>query len=97
MEVEINLDSTLEVEALVQVSNRLQDLVDVDVTGLSDKYVIMYDAATEKYKFVNPDTILEAAAGTETTQPGLVGYATTFLNTLDADLDNRIDVDAGTF
>jgi hypothetical protein len=97
MEVEINLDSTLEVEALVQVSNRLQDLIDVDVTDLSDKYVIMYDAATEKYKFVNPDTILEAAAGTELTQPGLVGYATTFLNTLDSDLDNRIDVDAGTF
>lgn len=94
---DIQLDSTLEVEALVNVSNRFEDLVDVDSSNVSDKYVVMYDSATQKYKLVNPDAVLNAAAGTETTQPGLVGYATTFLNQLDIDLDNRIDVDAGTF
>jgi len=50
-----------------------------------------------KNKLVNPDEVLNAAAGTETIQPGLVGYATTFLNRMDIDLDNKIDVDAGTF
>ena len=46
---------------------------------------------------MNPDEVLNASAETETIQPGLVGYATTFLNRLDTDLDNRIDLDAGTF
>lgn len=97
MEIEINLESTLEVEALVQVANRLEDLVDIDASDVHDKYVIMYDATSQKYKLVNPDALLNAAAGTETLQPGLVGYASTFLSALDTDLDNKIDVDAGTF
>lgn len=96
MEIEINLESTLEVEALTQVANRLTDLIDIDATDVHDKYVIMYDATSQTYKLVNPDALLNAAA-TETIQPGLVGYASTFLNALDANLDNKIDVDAGTF
>jgi hypothetical protein len=57
----------------------------------------MYDADIKRIKFVNPDEVLNAAAETETTQPGLVGFATAFLNELDIDLDNRIDIDAGQF
>lgn len=97
MEIEVNLSSSLEVEVLSQVSNRFEDLIDVDTTNVSDKYVLMYNSTTQKYTFVNPDEVLNAAAATETNQPGLVGYATTFLNRMDIDLDNRIDLDAGTF
>jgi hypothetical protein len=43
---------------------------------------------------VNPDTILSASSNTETTQPGL---PSDFINTLDVDLDNKIDLDAGNF
>ena len=96
MEIEINLSSTLDVEVLSQVANRFSDLADVDTDGVSDKYVVMYDATTQTYKLVNPDAVLNASV-TETVQPGLVGYASTFLNELDTGLDNRIDVDAGTF
>lgn len=96
MEIEINLSSNLDVEVLSQVANRFSDLADVDTNGVSDKYVVMYDATTQTYKLVNPDQILNAAA-TEPVQPGLVGYASTFLSQLDTDLDNKIDVDAGTF
>jgi hypothetical protein len=64
---------------------------------MKDKYVLMYDDTIKKIKFVNPDEVLNAAAETETTQPGLVGFATSFLNELDVDLDNRIDMDAGQF
>ena len=78
------------------MANRLTDLIDIDATDVHDKYVIMYDATSQTYKLVNPDALLNAAA-TETIQPGLVGYASTFLNALDANLDNKIDVDAGTF
>ncbi len=97
MEIEINLSSSLEVEVLSQVSNRFEDLIDVDTTNVGDKYVLMYNSTTQKYTLVNPDEVLNAAAATETRQPGLVGYATTFLDRMDIDLDNRIDLDAGTF
>jgi hypothetical protein len=80
------------------VAERLSDLNDVSVSDLSskDQYVLVYDAATQKYRLVNPDQVLNAAA-TEPNQPGLVGYATSFLDRMDIDLDDRIDVDAGTF
>lgn len=81
----------------VQVPARFQDLLDFDPTNKNDKYVIMYNGATGKYQLVNPDEVLNAAASTETLQPGLVGFATAFLDRVDIDLDNRIDVDAGTF
>ena len=50
MEIEVQLSSTLEVEALVNVANRLEDLIDVDATNVNDKYVIMYDSTAQKYK-----------------------------------------------
>jgi hypothetical protein len=81
----------------VQVPARFQDLIDFDPTNKNDKYVIMFNGATQKYELVNPDEVLNAAASTETLQPGLVGFATAFLDRVDIDLDDRIDVDAGTF
>lgn len=76
---------------------RIQDLVDFDNTNNNDKYVMVYDSSIQKFKMVNPDEVLNYAAGTETIQPGLVGYANTFLDRLDTDLDDKIDLDAGTF
>lgn len=83
----------------LQVPARLEDLIDVSVdpNNKKDKYVLMYDVNLNKYKLVNPDDVLNAAAQTETTQPGLVGFATDFLDRVDIDLDNRIDLDAGSF
>ena len=72
----------------------LNELLDVDVSGVGDKYVIMYNATTGKYTAVNPDLVLSAASNTETTQPGLPND---FINNLDVDLDDKIDLDAGTF
>lgn len=83
----------------LQVPANLQDLLDVQINNdnKKDKYVLMYDVTLNKYKLVNPDEVLDAAAATETTQPGLVGFATAFLDRVDIDLDDRIDLDAGTF
>lgn len=75
----------------------LDELTDVEISGTNDKYVLMYDASTGKWRDVNPDEVLNAAASTETIQPGLVGFATAFLDRVDIDLDDRIDLDAGTF
>jgi hypothetical protein len=77
----------------VIMARTLDELLDVDVSGVSDKYVIMYDASTQKYTAVNPDDILSATV-TEPTSPGL---PSDFKDQLDVDLDDRIDLDAGTF
>ena len=78
----------------VIMARTLDDLLDVDVSGVSDKYVIMYDASTQKYIAVNPDEVLSASSTTETTQPGL---PSDFKDQLDTDLDDRIDLDGGTW
>jgi len=87
-----NLSYKLEITPM-----NLDELTDVEISGANDKYVLMYDASSGKWKDVNPDVVLNAAAATETTQPGLVGYATAFLDRVDIDLDDRIDLDAGSF
>lgn len=88
----VSLSSKIEIMPV-----KLSELTDVQISGNRDQYVLMYDAASGKWKDVNPDLVLNAAASTETTQPGLVGYATAFLDRVDIDLDDRIDLDAGTF
>jgi hypothetical protein len=78
----------------VIMARNLSELLDVDIVGKSDKYVLMYDNATKKWTAVNPDEVLSAASTTETTQPGL---PTNFVDELDVDLDDKIDLDAGSF
>jgi hypothetical protein len=77
----------------VQVPAKFEDLADFDPDGLQDSYVIMYDANTQKYKAVNPDLVLSRAIS-ETTSPGI---PTAFIDQLDIELDDKIDLDAGTF
>ena len=80
----------------IQVPAKLQDLVDVDIkdNDKKDKYVLMYNAEENEYRLVNPDEVLSASSNTETSQPGLPND---FVNTLDVDLDNKIDIDGGEF
>ena len=78
----------------IEMPQNLDELTDVEISGNNDKYVLMYDASSGKWRDVNPDAVLSAASNTETTQPGLPGD---FVNTLDVDLDNKIDLDAGGF
>lgn len=94
--IELTTESILEVNS-APTAMRIKDLIDFDNTNNNDKYVMVYDSSIEKFKMVNPDEVLNYAAGTETIQPGLVGYANTFLDRLDTDLDDKIDLDAGTF
>jgi hypothetical protein len=83
-----NLVSKIEI-----MPQNLDELTDVEISGNNDKYVLMYDAASGKWKDRNPDEVLSAAT-TEPIQPGLPAD---FENQLDIDLDDRIDLDAGSF
>lgn len=77
----------------VALEGRFRDLLDVNVSGVSDKYFIMYDATTQKYVAVNPDTLLVSAVE----EPSSPGLPSQFINQLDTDLDNKIDMDGGTW
>jgi hypothetical protein len=98
IQVKFNNNNQQKIKATVAsgviVARTLEELLDVDLTDVKDKYVIMYDANTGKYTAVNPDDVLSASSTTETTQPGL---PTNFIDTLDTDLDDKIDLDAGTW
>lgn len=78
---------------IIAMPVNLNDLADVEISGTNDNYVLMYDEASGKWIDVNPDEVLSAAT-TEPIQPGL---PTDFKNQLDVDLDDRIDLDAGSF
>jgi len=94
MTYQIKVKSKQNVKATVAIMARnLKELLDVDVSGVSDKYVIMYDATTQKYTAVNPDEVLSAAV-TEETQPGLPQIAITNLVT---DLTDAGITDGGGF
>lgn len=71
----------------------LHELYDVNITGDINQYVLMYDSASGKWRNVNPDVVISAAT-TEPTQPGL---PQDFIDSLDIELDNKIDLDAGSF
>tara|TARA_B100001248_G_scaffold153133_1_gene115144 strand:- start:125 stop:538 length:414 start_codon:yes stop_codon:yes gene_type:complete len=84
------------------VSN-LRDLGDVDVTAIpsgssaGDKFVLTFDASNNKFTFVNPDAVVDAAVGVGATYPSPVGLSTQTIDYLDTALDDKIDLDAGTF
>ena len=86
----------------LSVSN-LRDLGDVDSTAIpsgssaGDKFVLTYDASNNRFTFVNPDTVIDNAVGVGATDPSPVGLSSDTINYLDTALDDKIDLDAGTF
>lgn len=84
------------------VSN-LRDLADVDSTAIpsgssaGDKFVLTFDASNNRFTFVNPDTVIDNAVGVGATFPPPVGLSTQTIDYLDTVLDDKIDLDAGTF
>jgi hypothetical protein len=61
--------------------------------GSGDGYILMFDGNAQVFRFVNPDDVLSKAA-TEPQQPGLPAD---FVDELDRELDDKIDIDAGTW
>ena len=84
------------------VSN-LRGLDDVDTSAIpsgsstGDKFVLTYDASNNRFTFVNPDSVIDSAVGVGATYPPPVGLSTQTIDYLDTALDDKIDLDAGTF
>ena len=45
----------------IKVPAKFEDLADFDDTGLTDKFIIIYDAATDSFKTVDPDVLLSSS------------------------------------
>ena len=74
------------------VAEFLSDLADVSVSDLpaKDNYVLTYNASLQKYELVPADEVLiNSAADSD--------LPDTFINQLQVELDNEIDVDGGAF
>ena len=71
------------------VAQNLSELNDVDQQGIGNRFVLVYDAVTSAFKFVNPDEVVTAAATD--------GLSTETIEELDTALDDKINLDAGDF
>ena len=82
---------------------RLTELTDVNTSNLTrstNRFVLIYDAGTGGFKFVNPDEVVDAAVGTGTVPggaPAAQGLSSDTIDYLDEVLDDKIDLDAGSF
>lgn len=74
----------------VTVPGSFLELNDFDATGLQDGDTIVYDAASQKFVVKSTDEVLASAA-----EDG--DLPSNFVDTLDSSLDDKIDLDAGTF
>mgnify|MGYP001387603588 CR=1 FL=1 len=84
-----------------EVAN-LRDISDINSTmisaGVGTSFILTYDAVEDNFKFVSPDDIIDSAVGNVS---GPAGFSDTVINNLvdklDVELDDKIDLDAGTW
>jgi len=81
---------------------KLRDILDINSTaisaGVGTNFILTYDATEDNFKFISPDAIVDSAVGSVS---GPVGFSTTVIDNLvdelDVQLDDKIDLDAGTW
>jgi len=84
-----------------EVAN-LRDISDINSTaisaGIGTNFILTYDATEDNFKFISPDALVDSAVGPIS---GPIGFSSTVINnlvdTLDVQLDDKIDLDAGTW
>ena len=82
------------------VAKNLKELGDISTDGAQNRWVLVYDEPSQAFKFVNPDEVVDAAVGANTVPggaPASTGLSTDTIDYLDQALDDKIDLDGGTF
>ena len=76
----------------------IRDITDIVSTaigsGIGTHFVLSYDPNADNFVFISPDAVVESAAGS---QSGAAGFDSSIITALGEDLDNKIDLDAGTW
>jgi len=76
----------------------IRDITDIVSTaigsGIGTHFVLSYDPNADNFVFISPDAVVESAAGS---QSGPAGFDSSIISALGEDLDNKIDLDAGTW
>ena len=76
----------------------LRDITDIVSTALGTdigtNFILSYDPNADNFVFISPDNVVDSAAQANS---GAVGFSTTVINQISEDLDNKIDLDAGTW
>lgn len=81
---------SIKVKTKIAVPESLNAVSDVDISQVQDGYILMYDDTQQRYIFRNPDDILSKAVSDN-------ALPQEFIDKLDTDLDNKINLDAGEF
>ena len=85
---------TVEEEGVANLRD-ITDIVSTAVgTGIGTNFVLTYDPNADNFVFISPDAVVDSAVGSSS---GPIGFSTTVINSLGDELDNKIDLDAGTW
>ena len=86
-------NSNYKVNAIIggQEVASLSDLDDVNTSGAQNGFVLMYNSATGQFTPVDPDNVLSNSTNTNS------GLPQDFIDQLDVQLDDKIDLDGGGF
>lgn len=90
IQVRLSKPKGIKVKTQIAIPENLSGVDNVDVSNVQDGYVLMYDDVLQRYTFVDPDTLLSKSVADNFLPQD-------FLDKLDVDLDDKIDVDAGEF
>ena len=86
---------TVESDDTVANIRDISDIVSTAIgVGVGTHFVLSYDPNADNFVFISPDAVVESAAGS---QSGPAGFDSSIITALGEDLDNKIDLDAGTW
>ena len=86
---------TVESDDTVANIRDISDIVSTAIgAGIGTHFVLSYDPNADNFVFISPDAVVESAAGS---QSGPAGFDSSIITALGEDLDNKIDLDAGTW
>jgi hypothetical protein len=90
IQVKLSRSKSIKIKTRIAVPESLSGVDNVDIDNIKDGYVLMYDDELKRYTFVDPDKLLSKAVEDDFLPQD-------FIDKLDIDLDDRINLDAGQF
>jgi hypothetical protein len=88
--IRLSQKKKLKIKTRIAIPESLSGVDNVDIDNIKDGYVLMYDDELKRYTFVDPDKLLSKAVEDNFLPQD-------FIDRLDVDLDDRINLDAGQF